>query len=156
MTEISVMIMCPWLSYLLAGSFQLSGIVSILTNGAFLSYFAQPNISIQAKKVLSTIYEAAAHSAETIVFLYLGIGFFAFDKKYFAKISWGFFLSTIVNLNVARALNIGIVSWMSNLARPNHKLTIKMQFVMWFSGLRGAMAYAIALKAAEELPNAGP
>jgi NhaP-type Na+/H+ or K+/H+ antiporter len=50
MSEISMMILCPWVSYLIAGCFELSGIVSILTNGVFLSYYAAPNISTAAKK----------------------------------------------------------------------------------------------------------
>lgn len=35
-TEISMMLMCPWVSYLIAEGLDLSGIVSILTNGVFL------------------------------------------------------------------------------------------------------------------------
>lgn len=45
MTEVTVMIFCPWVSYIIAGGFSLSGIVSILTNGVFLSYYAAPNVS---------------------------------------------------------------------------------------------------------------
>mmetsp|Transcript_41925 Transcript_41925/g.56983 ORF Transcript_41925/g.56983 Transcript_41925/m.56983 type:complete len:212 (+) Transcript_41925:406-1041(+) len=51
-TEISLMLVCPWVSYLIADGLELSGIVAILTNGVFLSYYATPNVSIAAKKVL--------------------------------------------------------------------------------------------------------
>ena len=80
MTEISIMILCPWVSYLIAGGLDLSGIVSNLTNGVFLSYYAAPNISPAAKKVIKTIYEVIAYSAETIIFIFLGIGVFAFTN----------------------------------------------------------------------------
>jgi len=76
MTEISMMILCPLVSYFIAGGLNLSGIVSILTNGVFLSYYAKPNISPAAKKIIKMLYEVVAHSAETIVFLFLGIGLF--------------------------------------------------------------------------------
>jgi len=56
LTELSVMILCPWVSYLIAEGLQLSGIVAILTNGVFLSYYATPNISPAAKKVLELCY----------------------------------------------------------------------------------------------------
>ena len=37
LVEISMMIFCPWVCYLLAEGLKLSGIVAILTNGVFLS-----------------------------------------------------------------------------------------------------------------------
>jgi sodium/hydrogen exchanger 8 len=59
---------------------------------------------------------------------------------------WTLFLSTILNLNVARFFNIWFVTFLVNRTRTeNTKITRKTQFVMWFSGLRGAMAYALAL-----------
>jgi sodium/hydrogen exchanger 8 len=59
---------------------------------------------------------------------------------------WTLFLSTIFNLNVARFFNIWFVTFLVNRTRTeNTKITRKTQFVMWFSGLRGAMAYALAL-----------
>jgi NhaP-type Na+/H+ or K+/H+ antiporter len=39
-TEISLMILCPWVSYLIAEGLELSGIVAIMVNGIFLSYYA--------------------------------------------------------------------------------------------------------------------
>ena len=54
---------------------------------------------------------------------------------------------TIINLNIARFLNIWIVSWILNEFRTQeNQLTNKHKMVMMFSGLRGAMAYALALK----------
>lgn len=53
---------------------------------------------------------------------------------------------TILNLSVARALNIGCVSYLVNKSRNHKKITRKFQFVMWLAGLRGSMAYALALK----------
>ena len=55
-TEITMMIVCPWVSYLLADGLQLSGIVAILVNGILLNYYAAPNISSNSKKVLKTAY----------------------------------------------------------------------------------------------------
>ena len=58
---------------------------------------------------------------------------------------------TIINLNIARFLNILIVTSLVNCSRSTSKIPRKMQFVMWLSGLRGAMAYALALKCATDL-----
>ncbi len=60
-------------------------------------------------------------------------------------------MTTILNLNFARFLNIMIVTKLVNCSRTTTKISGKMQFVMWLSGLRGAMAYALALKCATDL-----
>lgn len=44
----------------------------------------------------------------------------------------------------SRACNIFPLSIMLNYFRE-HKITKKMQFIMWFSGLRGAIAFALSL-----------
>jgi NhaP-type Na+/H+ or K+/H+ antiporter len=77
-----MMIMSPWVCYLVADGFKLSGIVAILTNGLFLNLYAAPNISRGSRRVLKISYETIAFSAETLVFVFLGIGLFAFDHPF--------------------------------------------------------------------------
>ena len=139
------MIMCPWVSYLIAEGLELSGIVAIMVNGIVLSYYAQPNVSEASRRVLKTSYETVAHSAETLVFIFLGLGLTAFNHPY-QQMGWAMIPLTIINLSIARALNIGIVTYLVNRSRNHKKVTPKFQFVMWIAGLRGAMAYALALK----------
>lgn len=82
MTEISMMILCPLVAYFVAGGLELSGIVSILLNGVFLNYYGKPNITPAARKIVKMLYEVIAHGAETIVFLFLGIGLFAIPNPF--------------------------------------------------------------------------
>ncbi len=84
------------------------------------------------------------------MFLFLGIGLFAFNHPY-EQMGWGLVLTTVLNLNLARFLNIFIVSALVNCQRTDTKLDKKIQGVMWVSGLRGAMAYALALKSVTDL-----
>jgi sodium/hydrogen exchanger 8 len=101
--------------------------------------------------VIRTGYEVVAYSAETIVFLFLGIGIFSLNHP-FQDLSWGLLVTSLFNVNIARALNVSIVSFIANKYRSqNLKLTREKQFVVWFSGLRGAMAYALALQSATDL-----
>lgn len=147
LTEISMMILAPLVAYFVAGGMQLSGIVAILLNGIFLNYYAKPNITPAARKITKMLYEVIAHGAETIVFLFLGIGLFTIESP-FKVMGWGTLVCTIINLNVARFLNIWVCTFLANRQRSeNSKLNLKTQFVMWFGGLRGAMAYALALEA---------
>lgn len=144
-SEISMMILSPWVCYLIADGLQLSGIVAILTNGLFLNYYAAPNLQKGSRKVLIIAYETFAYSAETLVFVFLGIGVFAFDHP-MGELGFGAILLSIVNLNIARLLNIFIVSKLVNSTRKDTVISGKQQFVMWVAGLRGAMAYALSLQ----------
>lgn len=100
--------------------------------------------------MLKLCYETIAVTAEQLVFLFLGIGLFAFNHPY-EKMGWGLIITTLLNLNFARFLNIMITTSLVNWSRTETKIPPKVQFIMWLSGLRGAMAYALALKCATDL-----
>jgi sodium/hydrogen exchanger 8 len=150
----SLMIACPWLAYLISEGLELSGIVAILVNGVVLQIYANPNVSPPTKKILQTIWQTLSSSFDVIVFLFLGIGLTAFDHPY-AVMGWGLILTTIVNLNLARGINVLVISWCVNRSRRKHRIGCKMQTVMWVAGLRGAMAYALALKCVEPFSDTG-
>jgi len=77
---------------------------------------------------------------ETAVFAYLGLGIFSFPHKLEpALVIW-----SIVLCLLGRFLNIVPLATLVNRFRE-HKITKKMMFIMWFSGLRGAIAYALSL-----------
>jgi len=153
-SEVSMMIMSPWITYLITDGLGLSGIVAILTNGIFLNIYAIPNISRGSRKVLKIAYETIAYSAETLVFIFLGIGVFTFDHPT-NKVGFMGILLTILNLNFARFCNIGVVSFLVNKNRSVSVIPRKAQFVMWVSGLRGAMAYALAIESIFDFGDAG-
>lgn len=115
-SEISTMILSPWVCYLVADGLEMSGIVAILTNGLFLNLYAAPNISRGSRKVLKISYETIAFSAETLVFVFLGIGLFAFDHP-FHQVGFSTIFLAIINLNIARAINVLIVSKIVNMTR---------------------------------------
>ena len=66
-------------------------------------------------------YETIAYSAETMVFIFLGIGVFAFDHPT-EKMSIWTLLLTIFNLLLARFLNVMIVSALTNCTRSKTKI----------------------------------
>ena len=101
---------------------------------------------------MSTTYETLAYTSETLVFLILGGGVFAFHHPY-KQMGVGLFLSTLVILNVARFLNIFIVSLIVNKFRTVSIVSRSFQLVMVISGFRGAMAYALAMQSSEEVGN---
>ena len=58
-------------------------------------------------------------------------------------------------LAASRAANVWPCAAAVNLLRtPDTRIPQAHQFMLWWSGLRGAMAFAIALDAADALPGA--
>ncbi|XP_021094592.1 sodium/hydrogen exchanger 8 isoform X3 [Heterocephalus glaber] len=60
------------------------------------------------------------------------------------KLEISFVIWCIVLVLFGRAVNIFPLSYLLNFFR-DHKITPKMMFIMWFSGLRGAIPYALSL-----------
>ena len=80
--EIAIMVIGPVLSYLIAQGVTLSGIVSILFCGFVLSQYAADMLSLQTRKVLKFLYQAAAYMCESTVFLFLGMSAVEFYVAY--------------------------------------------------------------------------
>lgn len=63
-------------------------------------------------------------------------------------------LVSVLALAVSRALNVWPNAALVNYGRPpDLRIPQAQQFMMWFSGMRGAMAFAMVLRALEDLPG---
>ena len=60
----------------------------------------------------------------------------------------------LVALALSRAANIYPNAAVVNCLRPPEmKIPQSQQFMMWFSGMRGAMAFAMSLRAINDMPG---
>jgi sodium/hydrogen exchanger 8 len=84
--------------------------------------------------------------AETVVFLYIGMQVFTITTSF----SIGLIIWSLILILIGRAANIFPLSFLVNRFRAV-QISPRMQFVMWFSGLRGAIAYALALNLQESV-----
>ncbi|XP_032897404.1 sodium/hydrogen exchanger 8 isoform X2 [Amblyraja radiata] len=138
--EFGMMIIFAYLPYGLAEGIKLSGIMAILFSGIVMSHYAHHNLSPVTQILMQQTLRTVAFMCETCVFAYIGLAIFSFPHKF--EIS--FVIWCIVLVLFGRALNIFPLSFLLNFFR-DHKITPKMMFVMWFSGLRGAIPYALSL-----------
>nr|CAB3453747.1 unnamed protein product [Digitaria exilis] len=61
---------------------------------------------------------------------------------------------SIIFILLARAANVFSCAYILNLARPPHcQIPKQYQQALWYSGLRGAMAFALALQSVHDLPD---
>lgn len=138
--EFGMMIIFAYLPYGLAEGTKLSGIMSILFAGIVMSHYTHHNLSPITQILMQQTLRTVAFMCETCVFAFLGLSIFSFPHKF--EIS--FVIWCIVLVLLGRAVNIFPLSFLLNFFR-DHKITPKMMFIMWFSGLRGAIPYALSL-----------
>merc|ERR1711981_530405 len=71
------------------------------------------------------------------------MGAFSFNLPYEAM-GWNLFGFMLLAVQLGRATNILSCTAFLNMFR-RHKISWRYQFFMWFSGLRGAIAFALAI-----------
>jgi hypothetical protein len=119
----------------------MSGIVSVLFCGIVMAHYTFNNLSAKAREFTREMFDTMASIAETFVFAYLGMAVFSFGQQWDIKL---IFITLFVML-VARAANVFPLSFLINVARKKNKIPFKHQLMLWFAGLRGAMAFALVL-----------
>ncbi|XP_044003933.1 sodium/hydrogen exchanger 8 [Aphidius gifuensis] len=138
--EFGIMLVFTYAPYVLAEGMQLSGIMAILFNGIVMSHYTHFNLSTVTQITMQQTMRTLAFIAETCVFAYLGLALFSFRHRVEpALVTWSLILCLI-----GRAANIFPLAILVNRFRE-HQITKKMMFIMWFSGLRGAISYALSL-----------
>mmetsp|Transcript_15735 Transcript_15735/g.34794 ORF Transcript_15735/g.34794 Transcript_15735/m.34794 type:complete len:614 (+) Transcript_15735:141-1982(+) len=138
--EISMLFLFAYGSYSFSEALGLSGIMSLFFCGIVLSHYNSHNLSPTSQITAHNIFKSLAVLSEYFVFLYIGMGLFT--GKY-REIHVPFFILCTLFCLFARLFNIIPLSWLANLGRKV-PIPTKMQVVMWFAGLRGAIAFALS------------
>lgn len=138
--EFGMMLVFCYIPYGLAEGVKLSGIQALVFNGIVMSHYVHFNLSPITQAVMQSTLRTLAFIAETCVFAYLGLALFSFPLA----IEPSFVIWSIILCLLGRAANIYPLSYLCNYFRE-HKISKKMMFVMWFSGLRGAVSYSLSL-----------
>lgn len=145
----------PWVAYFLAEALELSGIVAILFAGITMANYTIENMSEKAQSMTREMFKVAAMFAETFVFIYLGMAIFSFQEAgkliMLEDVKIRLIAIAIGACLFARLFNIIPCSLLINCFRKEQpepgtvgKVSWVYMFIMWFSGLRGGVAFAIA------------
>lgn len=149
--ESCLFVVFPYFSYMLAEGFGLSGIVSILFTGIVMKRYTFSNLSEDSQRFTAALFHLLSSLAETFVFIYMGFDI-AMERQSWSHI--GFIFFSVIFILVARAANVFSCAFLVNLVRPPHRqISRQYQQALWYSGLRGAMAFALALQSVHDLPD---
>ncbi|XP_050398402.1 sodium/hydrogen exchanger 7 isoform X4 [Patella vulgata] len=140
--ETALFFLMSYSTFQAAEAASFTGIVAVLFCGITQAHYTYNNLSLESKQRTKQLFELANFLAENFVFLYIGVSVFTFEA-----LKWhaGFIFTAILGIIVGRFLNVYPVSFLLNLGRSN-KIKFNFQHMMMFSGLRGAIAFALAIR----------
>jgi Na+:H+ antiporter len=148
LVEITFTTIAAYGSFLLADHFGLSGVLATITAGLVMGNFKSLNaISERGKEAVQAFWEYAAFVANSLVFLLIGIHE---AHQNFVAI-WFPAIIAVALVTLGRAVAIYpccLIFSRSSLGVPR-----KQQHVLFWGGLRGALALALALGLPAEVPQ---
>lgn len=138
--ELSLFILLTYLPFLLCEAFGLSGILCLLFVGMTSSLYTLSWLSSQTKKAVIEGFSVFSYLSECFCFMYLGI---SISARY-ADVVLSMVICSIVLMLLSRGLVVFTFSGFSNKFRAN-KIGFTHQCLIWVSGMRGAVAFSLAL-----------
>ncbi|XP_023805856.2 sodium/hydrogen exchanger 9 [Oryzias latipes] len=143
--ETSVVLLLSWSSFLSAEASGLSGIVAVLFCGLSQARYTILNLSAEGRSRTKQLFEVFSFLGEIFIYSYMGYILLTFPPHVFKAL---FISGAILTVFISRACNIYPLSFLLNLGRTN-KITCSFQHFMVFAGLRGAVAFSLAVRDTE-------
>lgn len=140
--ESCLFVLMSYTSFLIAEALDLTGIVAVLFCGICQAHYTYNNLSIESRLRTKQLFELLNFLAENFIFSYIGVSMFTYKKH---RWDAGFIMVAFLAIAAGRALYIYPLTFLLNLGRT-HKIPGSFQHVLFFSGLRGAMAFALAIR----------
>ncbi|KAL7692986.1 putative cation/H+ exchanger, na+/H+ exchanger, isoform 8, cation/H+ exchanger, CPA1 family [Plasmopara halstedii] len=138
--EVGVFVMFAYLPFVVSQVLGMSGVVSVIFAGVSMKHYASPNLTPEARDVCAGLFNTLSHMAETSVFLNLGLSAFGLTEYYrFWLIFW---MATFCLFS--RFCAVYPLSYLLNLRKNAAKITLNQQHVIWYGGMRGAVAFALS------------
>ena len=148
LVELSFTVLAAYGSFFAAEHFHFSGVLATLTAGLVVGNFRSSGSITQAgRQALAPFWEFAAFIANSLIFLLIGA---QEAQQHFTGI-WLPLLLAIALVTLGRAVAIYPVCAVFSKSRL--KVKAKYQHILFWGGLRGALALALALALPYELPN---
>ncbi|GMS94948.1 hypothetical protein PENTCL1PPCAC_17123, partial [Pristionchus entomophagus] len=130
----------PYLGYLTAEMLSLSPIIAIAVCGMAMKQYVKGNVTATAANSVKYFTKMLAQSSETAIFMFLGLSTIAFGHKWDTL----FVVATVAFCILFRTIGVVAQCFLLNKFRGK-KFTKVDQFILSYGGLRGAIAYGLAV-----------
>ena len=150
----ALVLLFPYLAYTIAESANLSGIVAVLFCGMVMGRYTRQNLDKAPRMVTMCFFKLVSFLSETFVFIYMGSSMCTISLTHVVTA-----VVALLAVFLGRAANVFPGAYLLNSTiRPTEelgRLDGNVQLTLWYCGLRGAVAYALAMKAAATMGPAG-
>jgi CPA1 family monovalent cation:H+ antiporter len=148
LVEITFTTLAAYGSFFIAEQYHLSGVLAALTAGLVVGNFRSSALITEAgRQALEPFWEYAAFVANSLIFLLIG----AQEAQQHFKNLWAPVVLAIILVTLGRA--VAIYSLCAVFLRSRLKVDSRQQHVLFWGGLRGALALALALALPQDLPR---
>jgi CPA1 family monovalent cation:H+ antiporter len=148
LVEITLSTVGAYGSFLLAEHFAFSGVVATLTAGLILGNLGPLGfLTAKGKDAVESFWEYAAFVANSFVFLLIGMN----GTRENISLAWRAALVAVALVMAGRAAAVYLT--LLPFANSPSRVSAKDQHVLFWGGLRGALALALALGLPETLPR---
>ena len=106
----------------------------------FMKQYVEFNISKKSNSTIEYVLKMAANIMETIIFMFMGLSTISDDLRW----NVGFIILTVVCCSLYRFIGVVIFANIAN-SRRLLKLEFTDMLIMSYGGIRGAVAFALAL-----------
>lgn len=149
-TEPLIVIVVAYISYLLAEMFHLSGIISLITCGLVQYEYLADNLTSDSLITIKYFIKNMSSISDVIIFFYLGRVLIRDDHNFIAS----FVAIATVSCVVYRFLSIFILTFVANkFMQSLRRINLGEQLIMAYGGLRGAIAFSLAVTLDSSLPH---
>lgn len=137
--ETIIILSLAMLSYVISTKSGWSGIIAIITCGLLQVRYALPNLHPDSRTTVVNIVKTIAVTCEILIFVLLGNSFTKGEGW-----DWRFICFTIFFTYLFRFIVVFLLSNFLNCFRKK-KINWKWQVIVFLGGLRGAIAYTMAI-----------
>ncbi|CAF3492449.1 unnamed protein product [Rotaria sordida] len=135
-----IILVYAYLAYLTSEMVSVSGILAITFCGMVMKQYVSFNISKKSDATTEYVLKMLSSIMETIIFMFMGLSTVSDHHSW----NTGFVLITLLACLVFRVIGIAIFANLANCWRLLELTRIDM-LIMSYGGLRGAIAFALAL-----------
>ena len=148
LVEITFTTLAAYGSFFIAEHYGMSGVLAALTAGLVVgNYRSSSAITRAGRQALGPFWEFAAFIANSLIFLLIG----AQEAQQHFEGIWIALLVAIAVVTLGRA--VAIYPLCAVFAKSRFEVTYRDQHILFWGGLRGALALALALALPDEMPN---
>ncbi|KAA0188841.1 Sodium/hydrogen exchanger [Fasciolopsis buskii] len=137
-----ILIVMAYFSYIITHCVGWSGIIAMIGCGLVQAAYAFHNLDQQSVTLVHHLTKIVAEVSESVIFLFLGVAMLSENLVWHT----GFMLWALVLCLIARAVVIfGLTAIINYVNVDGTKLSIRKQLVLIYGGLRGAVAFSLAV-----------